>query len=348
MSTPPETAPSTPSLTPQERLDALQEEIQNARNAPPITPDRRTALQNSLDDLRANTSIDQAELNRLDQEILSLPTPPPAPDSSVEDAVSVLPPEQQEQARQAIGFFKNLKSKIFKILGAIPFLRKWAQGYLKEMGMDEYADELRSPDEKKKAEDEKRKQEEDERKKKFAREHPEHAQVTAENLEERQKKAYAFALVKAFNDAAGSEIVPTAENANEHSLDYARRIGTALAEALMAEKFQDTLALELDPHLEATDTTSASTAGAIFSLGIADYDIPGMKDFGTLLKTDPKSAFEKFKTIDTSPLDITSRKKIDTIQASLMAAERTMTRDIRPAPAPIQNPVPTPPTPPVT
>src|SRR3989338_5814954 len=75
MSTPPETAPSTPSLTPQERLDALQEEIQNARNAPPITPDRRTALQNSLDDLRANTSIDQAELNRLDQEILSFPTP---------------------------------------------------------------------------------------------------------------------------------------------------------------------------------------------------------------------------------------------------------------------------------
>ncbi|MBI3336909.1 hypothetical protein HYZ98_05105 [Candidatus Peregrinibacteria bacterium] len=363
MPTPPESAPTTPSLTPQEQLESLRTEVQNARNAPPITPDRRAAMQHSLNTLRTDASLDQTELERLDQEIQSLPNPPPAPEPSIEEALTAagmpLDTTQREQIRQATGMFEKLKKGIFLLIGRIPFLRKWAQTQLKEMGMEEYANELRSPEEKKKAEDEKRKTEEDQRKQEADRRRqlPENI----ENLDAQRKKAYAFALVKAFNDAAGSEIVPIAQNENEHNLDYARRIGTALAEALKTEQFQDSLALELDPHLEATDTTSSGALGAIFSVGIADYNIhdqpaaAGVKEFGHNLKNDPKKAFDDFMKIDSSLLDKKSGDAVDKIQASLLAAERMMSRDLRQSPPSSTNQQPnrpaappTPPTPPVT
>lgn len=161
----------------------------------------------------------------------------------------------------------------------------------------------------------------------------EQEQSNTESLEGRKNKAYSLALVNAFNEAAGSTIVTLPPQGTKNNIDYARDIGTLLADALANESYENTLELELDPHLQATDTWNSW-----YTAGIADYDfLPSNKqpDTSTLysdLISNPKKAFQTILAINSSPLDTTSRSKINQIQASLHTAQRTMARELRETP----------------
>lgn len=306
MVNPPETLPAGPTLTPQQQLEQLRTNIQNARNAPPVTTDQRTTLQNNLNALRAEASLDQAELDRLDREIQTLPTPPPSPQPSIEDALSAsgmpLDTAQRQQIRQATGFFTKMKKGIFMLLGSIPFLRKWAQKHLKEMGMEEYADELRSPEEKKKAEDEKRNKEEDQRRQEAdrTRQQTETQRVTSLNERIREKPdidqaLHTYALAKAMrrfstgvggNFTAENERLDLAGRANVGDYKY-KEVAQNIIDWLKAESGRPIFGLEIDGgDLEEADGSN----------WFADYDL--IVNFEEQLRTAPKTAFTNLKNLE--------------------------------------------------
>lgn len=320
------------SLLPVQQLDILQQEIQGLNNRP-ITADERNTLKNRLDDIRVlERTIEQETLKKVESQIAALPdtasTPPP-------DITDSLPLEHRETIKQTTDFFTKAKTWIVGLFTAswMPsFVRNWAQQQLRDMGMGEYADELRSPEEKKKAEDDKRTKEEAERteeatrRKKEAESRPEYI----EDLDGRQKKAYALALVKAFYDKIGKK-VPQHEEGKSDAL-YARQLGIALANALdqsQDREFNWPCALEISGNgLQATDTARKTFFSWLRTAGQGDYYIPNMKTFREDLINNPEQAFKNFLTINTNDLDTQSKNAVLELQTALFTAAR----DLQPAP----------------